>query len=93
MGRRIKRTPYRVLVKQEDIDFMLGDLPNTMEEVGGGFIASYLTTEQYEEQLRNPDALWKCPVTREFGHWDDEWYEENIGRENLPSKVVIKTPL
>jgi hypothetical protein len=90
MGRRIKRTPYRVLVKQEDIDIMLEDLPNTMEEVGGGFIASYLTTEQYNAQISNPDAMWKCPVTREFGHWDDEWYEENIGRENLPSKVMIK---
>lgn len=89
MGRRIKRTPYRVLIKREDIDIMLEDLPDTMEEVGGGFIASYLTPEQYNAQMSNPDAMWKCPVTQEFGHWDDEWYGENIGRENLPSKVII----
>ena len=73
------KTPYRVLIRKSDIDFLdVHDLPETMEELGNGFIASYLTEEQYMNQLCNPDALWKCPVTRECGAFDDEWYESNL---------------
>ena len=73
------KTPYRVLIRKSDIDFLdVHYLPETMEGLGNGFIASYLTEEQYMNQLCNPDALWKCPVTRECGEFDDEWHGSNL---------------
>lgn len=77
------KTPYRVLIRKSDIDFLdAHNLPETMEELGNGFIASYLTEEQYMDQLLKPDVLWKCPVTRECGKFDDEWYESNLKQQS-----------
>lgn len=77
------KTPYRVLIRKSDIDFLdVHDLPETMEELGNGFIASYLTKEQYVDQLFSPEDLWRCPVTREGGEFDDEWYESNLNLNN-----------
>jgi RNAse (barnase) inhibitor barstar len=81
------KTPYRVLIRKSDIDFLdVNDLPETMEDLGNDFIASYLTEEQYENQLFNIDALWKCPVTRVCGEFDVEWYESDNNNQNEDKK-------
>lgn len=75
----IKKTPYRVLIRKEYIDFLdFENLPETMEDLGNGLIASYLSEEQYKCQMFAPDDLWKCPITREWGGFDDVWYESNL---------------
>ncbi len=77
------KTPYRVLIRKSDIDFLdVHALPETMEDLGNGFIASYLTEEQYMDQLLKPDVSWKCPVTRECGEFDVEWDESNLKQQS-----------
>ena len=77
MSDTIKRTRIRVILKAEDIDYLIGNLPESMEDLGNNRIASYLTNEQYETQMCSPDTLWYCPITRKYGSFDDEWYESN----------------
>ncbi len=73
------KTPYRVLIRKSDLDFFdVHDLPETMEDLGNGFIASYLTEEQYRRQLCNPDALWKCPIPMLYENVQPQERTENL---------------
>lgn len=41
---------------------------------GGKII--YLTRGEYNKQMNNPDALWKCPYCGYAAYWDDKNYEK-----------------
>ena len=45
-----------------------------MEEING-IKYVYLTSENYDAQLRKPDSLWLHPGTGESCWFDDSWYE------------------
>lgn len=47
-----------------------------MEVLNENLTASYLTAEEYENQLMQPDDFWVCPRTGIRASFDDEWYEE-----------------
>ena len=73
----MKKTPYRVLVPTKEVKEIFGDkLPETMEVLNENITASYLTSEEYENQLMRPDDFWVCPRTALQASFDDEWYEE-----------------
>jgi hypothetical protein len=73
----MKRTPYRVLVPIEEMGVDFGnELFENMEVVNDYQIASYLTEEEYKNQLMRPDDFWVCPRTGIRALFDDEWYEE-----------------
>ena len=73
----MKKTPYRVLVPTKEVKEIFGDkLPETMEVLNENITASYLTSEEYENQLMRPDDFWVCPRTGIRASFDDEWYEE-----------------
>ena len=36
----------------------------------------YLSYEQYDQQMNQPDNRWQCPICRELSYWDDDNYEE-----------------
>jgi hypothetical protein len=59
------RTPYAI--------HCLGiwDLPEA-----GNHGLVYLTEEEYDRQMSNPDATWRCPLCRYEADWDDDNYEE-----------------
>jgi hypothetical protein len=42
----------------------------------------YLTKEQYDKQMNDPNALWKCPTCGQLAEWDDDNYEEHMGIES-----------
>jgi len=48
-----------------------------------------ITMENYEHQMRNPDALWKCPECRGNAFFDDEAWEESPA---LVGMHIIKLP-
>jgi len=39
----------------------------------------YLTEEEYNRQMNQPDALWRCPRCGERAEWDDANYERRMG--------------
>lgn len=48
--------------------------------------SSYLTREQYVEQMRRPNQPWRCPTCHGAAIWDDanyeSWFDINdAGRE------------
>ena len=73
----MKKTPFRVFVPTEEVREIFGnELPETMEVLNENLTASYLTAEEYENQLMQPDDFWVCPRTGIGASFDDEWYEE-----------------
>jgi hypothetical protein len=84
----MQRTRYRVIVKADDIKFLLENLPETMEDLGNGRIASYLTNGQYESQMAYLNAPWRCPITKVCGEFDDDWYETNIPKNDGNSNTI-----
>lgn len=64
-GTKGKPSPYLIhCVKDEDF----GSCGNS----------SYLTEEQYTEQMENPNRGWKCPQCGCYPcDWDDTNFEEN----------------
>lgn len=41
---------------------------------------SFLTKEQYDEEMNNPNAMWRCRNCGTRGaNFDDEYWEANIG--------------
>lgn len=73
----MKKTPYRVLLLTKEIKKLFGnELPESMEVLNENLTASYLTAEEYENQLMQPDDFWVCPRTGIRASFDDEWYEE-----------------
>jgi hypothetical protein len=35
----------------------------------------FLTDAEYDAQMDNPDAVWKCPLCGHNAEWDDDNYE------------------
>ena len=35
----------------------------------------FLTDKEYDAQMDDPDALWKCPLCGRQAEWDDDNYE------------------
>lgn len=35
----------------------------------------FLTAEEYNRQMSNPDCIWQCPRCGEPASWDDDNYE------------------
>lgn len=44
----------------------------------------YLSEDQYDRQLDDPNKGWRCPVCNCYPcEWDDEYFERNIDEEEL----------
>lgn len=58
----MEKTPYRVLVPTKEVKEIFGDkLPESMEVLNENVTASYLTFEEYENQLMRPDDFLGLP--------------------------------
>ncbi len=40
----------------------------------------YLAKDEYNRQMRSPNATWCCPHGHQ-AHWDDDWYESEEAQE------------
>lgn len=38
----------------------------------------YLSIDEYDEQMSNPNAKWQCPKCHRTSEWDDDNYENYI---------------
>lgn len=38
----------------------------------------FLTREEYDQQVNNPNATWKCPKCGGEAWWDDDNYEKHL---------------
>jgi hypothetical protein len=39
----------------------------------------FLTSEEYMDQMYQPDTFWECPICGESSEWNDENYDQYDG--------------
>lgn len=35
----------------------------------------FLTSQEYDRQMKRPNSLWTCPICNEVAPWDDDNYD------------------
>lgn len=58
------RTPWRLIVS--DLNYVPFEGLSSMEKLDNGNIVSYLSFEEYNKQLKELNANWRCPVTHKM---------------------------
>ncbi len=38
----------------------------------------FLTKQEYDTEMLNPDAVWTCPICGRRSQWDDDNYEQAL---------------
>jgi len=52
------------------------------EDFGSCGASSYLTEEQYINQMKDADRGWRCPICNCYPcDWDDDNYDEHMNQE------------
>lgn len=70
------KSPWAIICYQHDTPELLAELKGRPTRV-------YLTREQYDKQMSNPNARWKCPACGACPvEWDDDNYEEAMESEH-----------
>lgn len=65
--RERERTPWAVRCRGDVFD----------QACDGGELI-FLTKEEYDAQLNQPDRTWRCPFCKGEATWDDENYEKEV---------------